>query len=191
MRVMMDLELEFENVLEMGYGIVVGVGEHTGFHSDGICSELWFVNIPEMMGKSCVPLQSRIGDSTLELVWKASASLCEMVEEALISMEGWGSSPVASIRSPSSTEMVSSSGSVSSESSESWLITGMGPVEQTSILLASAFLIILSWQSLSQHPEQQRGGHLDILTSPLTQSISGLWFRSHECPSKIFASRDK
>ena len=35
----MDLESEFRNVLEMGYGIVIGVGEHTGFHSDGICSE--------------------------------------------------------------------------------------------------------------------------------------------------------
>ena len=39
----MDLELGFENIpemgSEMGYGIVVGVGEHTGFHSDGICSE--------------------------------------------------------------------------------------------------------------------------------------------------------
>ena len=41
----------------MGYEIVVGVGGHTGFHSDGICSELWFGNIPEMVGESCVPLQ--------------------------------------------------------------------------------------------------------------------------------------
>ena len=53
---MMDLESEFGNVLEMGYGIIVSVGEHTGFHSDGICSESWFGNIPEMMGESCVPL---------------------------------------------------------------------------------------------------------------------------------------
>ena len=52
----MDLESEFGNVLEMGYGIVVGVGEHTGFHSDRICSESWFGNIPEMMGEGCVPL---------------------------------------------------------------------------------------------------------------------------------------
>ena len=59
MRVMtkMDLESEFRNILEMGYGIVIGVGEHTGFHSDGICSESWFGNIPEMVGESCVPLQ--------------------------------------------------------------------------------------------------------------------------------------
>ena len=35
----MDLESEFGNILEMGYGIVVGVGEHMGFHSDGICLE--------------------------------------------------------------------------------------------------------------------------------------------------------
>ena len=35
-----DLELEFGNILKMGYGIVVGVGGHTGFHGDGICSEL-------------------------------------------------------------------------------------------------------------------------------------------------------
>ena len=53
----MDLEPEFGNILEMGYGIVVSVGEHTGFHSDGICSESEFGNILEMVGKSCVPLQ--------------------------------------------------------------------------------------------------------------------------------------
>ena len=35
----MDLESEFGNILEMGYGIIVGVGEHTGFHSDRICLE--------------------------------------------------------------------------------------------------------------------------------------------------------
>ena len=35
-----DLESEFRNIPEMGYGIVVSVGGHTGFHSDGICSEL-------------------------------------------------------------------------------------------------------------------------------------------------------
>ena len=37
-------ELEFRNIpemdLEMGYGVVVGVGGHTEFRSDGICSEL-------------------------------------------------------------------------------------------------------------------------------------------------------
>ena len=48
MRVMTktDLESEFGNIPEMGYGIVIGVGGHTGFHSDGICSESWFGNIP-------------------------------------------------------------------------------------------------------------------------------------------------
>ena len=35
----MDLESEFGNILETGYGIVIGVGEHTGFHGDGICLE--------------------------------------------------------------------------------------------------------------------------------------------------------
>ena len=38
------LELEFGNIpemgLEMGYGVAVGVGGHTEFHSDGICLEL-------------------------------------------------------------------------------------------------------------------------------------------------------
>ena len=37
-------ELEFGNILEMdsemGYGVVVSVGGHTEFRSDGICSEL-------------------------------------------------------------------------------------------------------------------------------------------------------
>ena len=36
----MDLESEFGNIPGIGYGIIVGVGGHTGFHSDGICSEL-------------------------------------------------------------------------------------------------------------------------------------------------------
>ena len=38
-----DLESEFRNIpemgSEMGSGIVISVGGHTGFHSDGICSE--------------------------------------------------------------------------------------------------------------------------------------------------------
>ena len=38
------LELEFRNIpemdLEMGYGVIVGVGGRTEFWSDGICSEL-------------------------------------------------------------------------------------------------------------------------------------------------------
>ena len=38
------LELEFGNIQEMdsemGYGVVVGVGGHMEFCSDGICSEL-------------------------------------------------------------------------------------------------------------------------------------------------------
>ena len=43
-------------------------------------------------------------------VWKASASLCEMVDEAQISKGGGGSKPVAKIWSPSSMEMGSSDG---------------------------------------------------------------------------------
>ena len=54
----MGSEFEFGNIPEMDCGVVVGVGEHMGFHSDGICSKSWFGNILEMVGRSCVPLQS-------------------------------------------------------------------------------------------------------------------------------------
>ena len=50
------------------------------------------------------------------LVWKASANLWEMVDEARISISGGGSRPVAKIQSPSSMEMGSSSESTVSGS---------------------------------------------------------------------------
>ena len=34
------------------------MGLSSGFHSDRICSESRFGNIPEMVGESCVPLQN-------------------------------------------------------------------------------------------------------------------------------------
>ena len=116
-------------------------------------------------------------------VWKASASLCKMVDEAQIqiSIEGGGIRPVARIRSPSSMERGSSSESTSAtseSSSESWFTSGVGPQEQVSILLTSAFQVIHSRRSSSLHSEQHLRGHLDILTSPLFQSISRLCFRS-------------
>ena len=86
-------------------------------------------------------------------------------------------------------EMGSSSNLVASileSSSELWLTSGTGPVEQMSILLASAFQVILSCWSSFLHLEQHQGGHLDILTSPLFQSISRLCFQSQECPSINF-----
>ena len=43
---------------ELGYEVVDGMGGHTEFHIDGVCSELGFGDIPEMSAKSCVPLQS-------------------------------------------------------------------------------------------------------------------------------------
>ena len=109
-----------------------------------------------------------------------------MVDKALMSIEGWGNNPVVRMRSPSSTERGSLSWFGSVESPESWSISGQDPAEQISILFASTFRIILSWWCSSQQPEQQWGGHLDILTSSLTQSISGLWFRSQECLSNNF-----
>ena len=70
-----DLELEFGNILKMGYGIVVGVGGHTGFHSDGICSESWFGNIPEMVGESCVPLQFPCWNPVLWILFQTVLNL--------------------------------------------------------------------------------------------------------------------
>ena len=60
------------------------------------------------------------------------------------------------------------------------------PLETASIHWISAFQAILSSQASSLHPEQQQGGHLDILTSPVTQWISGLCFCSQECPRMSF-----
>src|ERR1700761_1153784 len=103
-------------------------------------------------------------------------------------MDEMGNKPVARIRSPSSAETDSSSRSALSLelSSESWSTSGKGPMEHASILLVSAFRVICSWQSSSRHPEQQRGGHRDIWTFPVSQSISGLCLRNQECPSINF-----
>ena len=40
----MGSELRFGNILETDRGVVVGVGGHTEFHNDGICSEMGFGN---------------------------------------------------------------------------------------------------------------------------------------------------
>ena len=53
----MGSELRFGNILEMDHGVVVGVGGHMEFHNDGICSEMGFGNIPELVAESCVLLQ--------------------------------------------------------------------------------------------------------------------------------------
>ena len=118
-----------------------------------------------------------------------TANLCKIVDKAQISIDGHGNRPVARMRSPSSTERGPHSewGSlISMSSAVSWSISGREPTEQISIFLASVFRAILSLQSSSLHPEQQCRGHLDILTSPMAQSISGLCLQSQECPSIIF-----
>src|SRR5277367_1525506 len=74
----------------------------------------------------------------------------------------------------------------SSGSSESWWNSGAGPLEQVSFLRSLALRVIRSCLTSSLHPEQQRGGHRDILTSPVAQSISGLCLRSQECPKISF-----
>ena len=51
-----QLEFVMEVGSELDCGVVGGVGGHMEFHSDGIYSELWFRNIPEMVSKDCVPL---------------------------------------------------------------------------------------------------------------------------------------
>ena len=49
-------EVKMEMHSDMDYGVVDGAGGHTEFCSDGVCLELWFGNILEMMAKDCVPL---------------------------------------------------------------------------------------------------------------------------------------
>lgn len=116
-----------------------------------------------------------------ELALKASASLCEIVDEALtFTSEG---RVVARRRSPSSMRGVSE---LSPSGSESWSILGEGPIVQVSFLLISAFLAERSCWTSSRQPSQHQGGHLDILTSPVAQSISGLCFRNQVCPRIIF-----
>ena len=98
------------------------------------------------------------------------------MNEAQMSTDEGGSSPVAKMQSPSSMKRVLSldltdSRSESVSQSKLWSISGGGPIRQVSMLLASAFCLILSCQSLSLQPEQHRGGYLDILTSPLTNQF--------------------
>ena len=52
----MGSELRFRNIPEMDHGVIVGVGGHTEFCNDGICSEMGFGNIPELVVESCVLL---------------------------------------------------------------------------------------------------------------------------------------
>ena len=42
--------------MELGCGVVDGMGGHTEFHIDGVCSELGFGNILEISAEGCVPL---------------------------------------------------------------------------------------------------------------------------------------
>ena len=52
----MGSELRFGNIPEIDRGVVVGVGGHTEFRNDGICLEMGFGNIPELVAESCVLL---------------------------------------------------------------------------------------------------------------------------------------
>ena len=65
-------------------------------------------------------------------------------------------------------------------------IPTLGPAVQASFLWFSAFWVIHCWWTSSLHSGQHSGGHLDILTSPVIQSISGLCFQSQECPKINF-----
>ena len=130
------------------------------------------------------------GDSALELALKASASRWEMVEDALISAEeGRGNRPVAKMWSLSSRDSGGTfelSWSEELEELKLWSISGMGPAVQMFFCWLSAFWATRCWQTLSLHPGQHQGGHLDILTSPVIQLISGLCFRSQEYPKINF-----
>jgi len=112
------------------------------------------------------------GAEASELRLNASAKHWETLEVAA------GTRPITKMRSPGS---IGSSASLGSSSSDSVWSSGTGLSET-----ALAFWAILSSWALSLHPEQQQGGHLDILTSPVTQSISGLCFHSQECPRMSF-----
>ena len=69
---------------------------------------------------------------------------------------------------------------------KSWMARKSGWWRKSWIVRISAFRAILSTRALSLHLEQHWGGHLDILTSPVTQSISRLCFHSQECPRMSF-----
>ena len=101
---------------------------------------------------------------------------------------GGGSSPVEKIRSPSSYSGPSMSVPMGSRLSLSISSTifGTGPSEQLLTVFSAVFQTFRSFLPSSQHPVQQRGGQWDILTSPVTQSISGLCFHNQECPRMSF-----
>ena len=69
-----------------------------------------------------------------------------------------------------------------SEESELWSILGMGPAVQVLFCWLSTFWATCCWWTSSLHPGQHCGGYLDILTSLVIQSISGLCLQSQECP---------
>ena len=110
----------------------------------------------------------------------ASARHCKMMELALISAAG-GSRLIAKIQSMSLSS-TNSGQSASSESSslESERSSGIGPVEQVSFCQISALQIICSCLTSSLHPVHQHGGHLDILSSLVTQLTSRLCLHSQE-----------
>ena len=91
---------------------------------------------------------------------------------------------VARMQSPSSMHGDSGGASEtsSSEESESWLISGMVLAVQMSFLQLSAFCAACSWWASSLHPGQLQGGHLDILTSWVTQSISEYASKAKNAP---------
>ena len=103
-----------------------------------------------------------------------------MVEAAQIS-SGGGCRPVANIQSPSSI-----SASVSSSSSSSWSRSGIFPSEQSAIRRAWIFRSLLSSRISSLQPEQHLLEQQDILTSPVTQLMSGLCFRNRVWPIITF-----
>ena len=52
----MNSGIDSEMDSDMDCGVFIGVGGHTEFRSDGMCSELCFGNILEMVSEDCVPL---------------------------------------------------------------------------------------------------------------------------------------
>ena len=51
------MNLGIDSEMDVDCRVVVGVGGCMEFCSDGMCLELCFRNIPEMVSKDCVPLQ--------------------------------------------------------------------------------------------------------------------------------------
>ena len=110
-----------------------------------------------------------------------------MVEPALISTAG-GSRPIAKIQSLSLSCTNSGQSAYSKfSSSESARSSSVGPVEQVSFHQILVSQTICSCLTSSWNPVQQHGGHLDILTSLVTQLTSGLCLCSEECPRISFS----